>query len=124
MDTAQTALPDLAALEARIRTRARQLIKLGFTERKAWCCARNGRGPWWNAGSSHMNAAYPNAAFERIGLISIRGNRSSFCLNIITITNRRDTEPYVRWCGRTAGVTPPPTRYRGACRPAVEPRKL
>jgi hypothetical protein len=20
------------------------------------------------------------------------------------------TEPYVRWCGRTAGVTPPPTR--------------
>ena len=56
---------------ARIRTRARQLIKLGFTERKAWCCALSGRGPWWNAGSSHMNAAYPNAAFERIGLISI-----------------------------------------------------
>src|SRR6476646_8853897 len=21
------------------------------------------------------------------------------------------TEPYVRWCGRTAEVTPPPTRY-------------
>src|ERR1043166_8013651 len=21
------------------------------------------------------------------------------------------TEPYVRWCGRTAGVTPPPTRW-------------
>jgi len=21
------------------------------------------------------------------------------------------TEPYVRWCGRTAGVSPPPTRY-------------
>ena len=20
------------------------------------------------------------------------------------------TEPYVRWCGRTAGATPPPTR--------------
>ena len=44
---------------ARVRTRARQLIKLGFTEKKAWCCARSGRGPWWNAGSSHMNAAYP-----------------------------------------------------------------
>ena len=26
------------------------------------------------------------------------------------ITNRRGTEPYARWCGRTAGVTPPPTR--------------
>jgi RNA-directed DNA polymerase len=56
---------------ARVRTRARQLIKLGFTETKAWCCARSGRGPWWNAGSSHMNAAYPNSAFERMGLISI-----------------------------------------------------
>ena len=56
---------------ARVRTRARQLIKLGFTEKQAWCCASSGRGPWWNAGSSHMNAAYPNSAFERMGLISI-----------------------------------------------------
>ena len=56
---------------ARVRTRARQLIQRGFTEKKAWCCAYNGRGPWWNAGSSHMNAAYPNSAFERMGLISI-----------------------------------------------------
>jgi RNA-directed DNA polymerase len=56
---------------ARVGTRARQLIKLRFTETKAWCCAYNGRGPWWNAGSSHMNAAYPNSAFERMGLISI-----------------------------------------------------
>src|SRR5207245_6748530 len=23
------------------------------------------------------------------------------------------TEPYVRWCGRTAEVTPPPTRFGG-----------
>jgi hypothetical protein len=23
--------------------------------------------------------------------------------------NRRIRDPYVRWCGRTAGVTPPPT---------------
>ena len=29
------------------------------------------------------------------------------------ITNRRGTEPYARWCGRTAGVTPPPTRFPG-----------
>src|ERR1039457_7132452 len=31
-----------------------------------------------------------------------------------------DAEPHVRWCGRTAGVTPPPTRFlqtsRGARR--------
>jgi RNA-directed DNA polymerase len=56
---------------ARVRTRARQLIQRGFTEQKAWCCASNGRGPWWHAGSSHMNAAYPNSAFERMGLVSI-----------------------------------------------------
>jgi hypothetical protein len=24
--------------------------------------------------------------------------------------NRRGTEPYARWCERTAGVTPPPTQ--------------
>lgn len=56
---------------ARVGTRARQLIRRGFTKQKAWCCAYNGRGPWWNAGSSHMNAAYPNSALERMGLISI-----------------------------------------------------
>jgi hypothetical protein len=27
--------------------------------------------------------------------------------------NRRIREPYVRWCGRTAGVTPSPTRFVG-----------
>lgn len=51
--------------------RARRLIALGFTEAKAWCCAGNGRGPWWNAGAPHMNAAYPAAAFQRMGLVSL-----------------------------------------------------
>ena len=55
----------------RVYTRARRLIALGFTEAKAWCCACNGRGPWWNAGSSHMNAAYPAATFQRMGLVSL-----------------------------------------------------
>ena len=32
------------------------------------------------------------------------GSRSS------DLSEPPDTEPYVRWCGRTAGVTPPPTR--------------
>lgn len=26
--------------------------------------------------------------------------------------NRRGTEPYARWCGRTAGAIPPPTRLQ------------
>lgn len=55
----------------RVYTRARRLMVLGFTEAKAWRCACNGRGPWWNAGSSHMNAAYPAAAFQRMGLVAI-----------------------------------------------------
>lgn len=55
----------------RVHTRARRLIALGFTEARAWCCACNGRGPWWNAGSSHMNAAYPAATFQRLGLVSL-----------------------------------------------------
>jgi group II intron reverse transcriptase/maturase len=55
----------------RVYTRARRLIALGFTEAKAWRCACNGRGPWWNAGSSHMNAAYPAATFQRMGLVSL-----------------------------------------------------
>jgi len=25
--------------------------------------------------------------------------------------NRRGTEPYAQWCGRTAGAIPPPTRF-------------
>lgn len=52
-------------------SRARRLIALGFTEAKAWCCAGNGRGPWWNAGAPHMNAAYPAAEFQRMGLVSL-----------------------------------------------------
>jgi len=55
----------------RVHTRARRLITLGFTEAKAWRCACNGRGPWWNAGSSHMNAACPAATFPRWGQVSL-----------------------------------------------------
>ena len=55
----------------RVHTRARRLIALGFAEAKAWCSAGQGRGPWWNAGSWHMNAAYPAATFRRMGLASL-----------------------------------------------------
>lgn len=52
-------------------TRFRRLTALGFTQAKARCCAGNGRGPWWNAGAQHMNAAYPAAMFQRMGLVSL-----------------------------------------------------
>ena len=33
--------------------------------------------------------------------------------------NRRGTEPYARWCGRTAGAIPPPTRFQDKVRPGT-----
>jgi RNA-directed DNA polymerase len=53
------------------RTRMRKLIALGLDRGRARESAFNGRGPWWNAGASHMNAALPSAYFRRMGLISL-----------------------------------------------------
>ncbi len=52
-------------------TRAKNLMKRGLEEMRAWKSAMNGRGPWWNAGASHMNQAFPKAYFDRRGLISL-----------------------------------------------------
>ena len=51
--------------------RAKNLMKRGLAEARAWRSATNGRGPWWNAGASHMNEAYPKSYFERLGLVSL-----------------------------------------------------
>ena len=52
------------------RTRFRELHRRGLTEDRARLSARNGRGPWWNAGASHMNAAVPVKALHQLGLVS------------------------------------------------------
>ena len=52
-------------------TRATNLMKAGLTEERAWRSACNGRGPWWNSGASHMNAAFPKSYFDRLGLVSL-----------------------------------------------------
>ncbi|MGO4891548.1 group II intron maturase-specific domain-containing protein [Flavobacterium sp. W21_SRS_FM6] len=52
-------------------TRANMLMKAGLTEVRAWASACNQRGPWWNAGASHMNQALKKKWFERLGLISL-----------------------------------------------------
>ena len=52
-------------------TRERKLRQLGLNDERAWRSAVNGRGPWWNAGASHMNAALPAAYFTRLGLASL-----------------------------------------------------
>ena len=33
--------------------------------------AFNCRGPWWNSGASHMNAAFPKRYFDATGLVSL-----------------------------------------------------
>ena len=52
-------------------TRAMNLMKAGLTEERSWRSATNQRGPWWNAGASHMNAAFPKSFFDRLGLVSL-----------------------------------------------------
>jgi len=53
-------------------TRAKNLMKRGLTEERAWTAARGGRGPWWNAGASHMHDAFRVAYFARLGLVSLQ----------------------------------------------------
>lgn len=52
-------------------TRAKALMRRGLEEVRAWQSATNGRGPWWNAGASHMNEAFPKSFFDRLGLVSL-----------------------------------------------------
>ena len=51
--------------------RARNLMKRGLSEERAWTSATNGRGPWWNGGASHMNRAFLKSWFDNRGLISL-----------------------------------------------------
>jgi RNA-directed DNA polymerase len=55
----------------RVYTRAKNLMRAGLEERRAWQSATNRHGPWWNGGASHMNAAYPKSRFDRMGLVSL-----------------------------------------------------
>lgn len=52
-------------------TRARNLLRLGLSEGRAYKSAFNGRGPWWNSGAPHMNQALPKRLWDRLGLVSI-----------------------------------------------------
>ena len=55
----------------RPRTRAKELQKRGLDQDRANISANNGRGPWWNAGASHMNQAVPNSTLHQMGLVSL-----------------------------------------------------
>jgi len=52
-------------------SRARKLMSFGLERERACRSAFNGRGPWWNAGASHMNACVPAAWLHKQGLVSL-----------------------------------------------------
>jgi RNA-directed DNA polymerase len=62
----------------RTLARANGLMKRGLTQVQAWESATNGRGPWWNAGASHMHAAFHKSYFDRCGLLSLLKQRLRF----------------------------------------------
>ncbi len=62
----------------RVYTRAQNLKRAGLSHESAWQSATNRRGPWWNGGSSHMNAAYPKSWFDRMKLVSLLAAQRRF----------------------------------------------
>ena len=52
-------------------TRARKMISFGLEQERAHISAFNGRGPWWNAGASHMNACVTAGWLHQQGLVSL-----------------------------------------------------
>ena len=56
----------------RVWTRAKRMIQMGLDKERALASAMNGRGPWWNAGASHMNQAYPITYFNKLGLVALQ----------------------------------------------------
>jgi len=62
----------------RTLARVRGLMKRGLERERALKSAMNGRGPWWNAGASHMNEAFPKSYFDRCGLVSLLDQRLKF----------------------------------------------
>jgi RNA-directed DNA polymerase len=59
-------------------TRNKKLRARGLEPTRAWKSASNGRGPWWNAGASHMSAAYPTSFFNALGLVSLLDTQRRF----------------------------------------------
>jgi RNA-directed DNA polymerase len=60
------------------RTRAGKMIERGIGQARAYASAYNGRGPWWNAGAQHMNAAIPAKWLQQQGLMSLLAEHRRF----------------------------------------------
>lgn len=55
----------------RSKTRMKRLMKAGLDKERSRKSAYNNRGPWWNSGASHMNAAFRKRYFDNLGLCSM-----------------------------------------------------
>lgn len=53
------------------RTRFKRMVQFGLDVERAKLSAGNGRGPWWNSGTSHMNASVPVVWLTAQGLLSL-----------------------------------------------------
>ena len=58
------------------KTRFKRLMERGLGKERAKLSAYNGQGPWWNAGASHMNEAYPAKYFRELGLVELQTGSS------------------------------------------------
>jgi RNA-directed DNA polymerase len=62
----------------KIRTKYRNLIKLGLPDRKALCLA-NTRKAYWNIAGDSLNSALPNAYWAKLGLVSLTSRYCVIC---------------------------------------------
>ena len=53
------------------KTSYKKMVQLGVKADRAKKAVAGGRGPWYNAGASHMHAAVPNRLLEKWGLLCL-----------------------------------------------------
>ena len=100
----------LRCLRLKQRKRAKPIAdflqSLGVPARRAWLLALSGKGWWRKAGS-------PQAQEAMTGMV--RGTRTNQSVrqtrDVKTLKETAGYAKYVRWCGRTGAVRPPPTRF-------------
>lgn len=84
----------------RVRTKYRNLWKLGIGHEKAYMTVNSGRGYWFASNPCVMKEALSDARLERAGFFNFK---SYYCKSVQVYTREEPyTERYVRSCGRSA----------------------
>jgi hypothetical protein len=86
------------------------LSSLGISRDQRWTVAASGKGWWRPAHHPVTQQAMNNAWFQGQALVNPLRSVS----RVTTLTKTAGYDEYVRWWGRTAGATLPPTRLRAA----------